>query len=109
MPARNEAETIGRAVAALVRQDYPGDFSIVVVDDHSEDGTAELARRAGAEYGASERISIHTAAPLPAGWTGKLWALNEGVTQTAKDAPEFYWFTDADVVHAPDTLGPLVA
>jgi hopene-associated glycosyltransferase HpnB len=109
VPARNEAETIGRAVAALVRQDYPGEFSIVVADDHSEDGTAELARRAGAECGASERISIHTAAPLPAGWTGKLWALNEGVTQAAKDAPEFYWFTDADVVHAPDTLRRLVA
>jgi hopene-associated glycosyltransferase HpnB len=109
VPARNEAETIGRAVAALVRQDYPGEFSIVVADDHSEDGTAELARRAGAECGASERISIHMAAPLPAGWTGKLWALNEGVTQAARDAPEFYWFTDADVCHAPDTLGRLVA
>ncbi len=109
VPARNEAETIGRAVAALVRQDYPGEFSIVVADDHSEDGTAELARRAGAECGASERISIHMAAPLPAGWTGKLWALNEGITQAARDAPEFYWFTDADVCHAPDTLGRLVA
>jgi hopene-associated glycosyltransferase HpnB len=109
VPARNEAETIGRAVASLVRQDYPGEFSIVVADDHSEDGTAELARRAGAECGASERISIHMAAPLPAGWTGKLWALNEGVTQAARDAPEFYWFTDADVCHAPDTLGRLVA
>jgi hopene-associated glycosyltransferase HpnB len=109
VPARNEAETIGRAVAALVRQDYPGEFSIVVADDHSEDGTAELARRAGAECGASERVSICTAAPLPAGWTGKLWALNEGVTQAAREAPEFYWFTDADVVHAPDTLGRLAA
>jgi hopene-associated glycosyltransferase HpnB len=108
VPTRNEAETIGRAVAALVRQDYPGEFSIVVADDHSEDDTAELARRAGAECGASERISIHAAAPLPAGWTGKLWALDEGVTQAARDAPEFYWFTDADVVHAPDTLLRLV-
>jgi hopene-associated glycosyltransferase HpnB len=96
-------------VAALVRQDYPGEFSIVVVDDHSEDGTAELARRAGAELAASERVSMHTAAPLPVGWTGKLWALNEGVTQAARNAPEFYWFTDADVVHAPDTLRRLVA
>jgi hopene-associated glycosyltransferase HpnB len=109
VPARNEAETIGREVVALAQQDYPGEFSIVVVDDHSEDDTAELARRAGAEGGASERVSIHTAAPLPAGWTGKLWALHEGVTQAAKDAPEFYWFTDADVLHAPDTLRRLVA
>jgi hopene-associated glycosyltransferase HpnB len=108
VPARNEAETIGRTVASLVRQDYPGEFSIVVADDHSEDGTADLTQRAGAECGASERISIYMAAPLPAGWTGKLWALNEGVAQAAKDAPEFYWFTDADVIHAPDTLGRLV-
>jgi hopene-associated glycosyltransferase HpnB len=109
VPARNEGETIERMVAALVRQDYPGEFSIVVVDDHSEDGTAELARRAGAELAASERVSMHTAAPLPVSWTGKLWALNEGVTQAVRDAPEFYWFTDADVVHAPDTLWRLVA
>jgi len=109
VPARNEAATIGRTVGALVRQDYPGEFAIVFVDDHSEDGTAEITRRAGAECGASERISIPTAAPLPAGWTGKLWSLNEGVTQAAKKAPEFYWFTDADVAHAPETLRRLVA
>jgi hopene-associated glycosyltransferase HpnB len=109
VPARNEAETIGRAIVALARQDYPGEFSIVVVDDHSEDGTAEHARRAAPENGVLERVSIHTAAPLPTGWTGKVWALHEGVTQTEEDAPEFYWFTDADVVHAPDALRRLIA
>jgi hopene-associated glycosyltransferase HpnB len=109
MPARNEAATIGQTVGALDRQDYPGEFAIVVVDDHSEDGTAEIARQAAGECAAPERISIHSAAPLPAGWTGKLWSLNEGVTQAAKKAPEFYWFTDADVAHAPETLRRLVA
>jgi hopene-associated glycosyltransferase HpnB len=109
MPARNEATTIGRTVGGLGRQDYPGDFAIVVVDDHSEDGTAEIARHAARECGAPERISIYSAAPLPAGWTGKLWSLNEGVTHAAKKAPEFYWFTDADVAHAPETLRRLVA
>ena len=108
MPARNEAEVIERTAASLVRQDYPGEFTIVLVDDHSEDGTAELARRAGEGCGALERFSIHSAAPLPAEWTGKLWALNEGVARAAKEAPEFYWFTDADVAHAPDTLRRLV-
>jgi hopene-associated glycosyltransferase HpnB len=109
VPARNEAATIGRTVGGLGRQDYPGDFAIVVVDDHSEDGTAEIARHAAGECGAPERISIYSAAPLPAGWTGKLWSLNEGVTQAAKKAPEFYWFTDADVAHAPETLRRLVS
>jgi hopene-associated glycosyltransferase HpnB len=108
VPARNEAETIERTAVSLARQDYPGEFAIVIVDDHSEDGTAELARRAGAGYGALERFSIHSAAPLPAKWTGKLWALNEGIRAAAQQAPAFFWFTDADVVHAPDTLRRLV-
>jgi len=108
VPARNEAATIGRTAATLSRQDYPGEFAIVVVDDHSEDGTAEIARHAEEECHAPERISIHSAAPLPAGWTGKLWALNEGVREVAKKAPEFYWFTDADVAQAPETLRRLV-
>jgi hopene-associated glycosyltransferase HpnB len=109
VPARNEAATIGRTVGILGRQDYPGEFAIVVVDDHSEDGTAEIARQAAGECGAPERISILSAAPLPMDWTGKLWSLNEGVTQATKKAPELYWFTDADVAHAPGTLRRLVA
>ncbi len=109
VPARNEAEVIERTAASLARQDYPGEFEIIIVDDHSEDGTAELARRAGGGCGALERFSIHPAAPLPAEWTGKLWALNEGVTRAAREAPEFYWFTDADAAHAPNTLRRLVA
>ena len=109
VPARNEAATTGRTVAALARQDYPGEFSIVFVDDHSDDGTAEVGRRAAAECGATERFSIYSAAPLPAGWTGKLWALHEGMARAAEKAPEFYWLTDADVVHEPDGLRRLVA
>jgi hopene-associated glycosyltransferase HpnB len=109
VPARNEAEVVARTATSLIQQDYPGEFAIVIVDDHSEDGTAELARRTATACGALERFAIHSAGPLPAEWTGKLWALNEGVTRAAKEAPEFYWFTDADVTHAPDTLRRLVA
>jgi hopene-associated glycosyltransferase HpnB len=104
VPARNEAETIARAVSALAKQDYPGEFTIVVVDDHSEDATAALALQAAEESGATSRVLVHAAAPLPPGWTGKLWALNEGISLAVEKAPAFYWFTDADVVHAPDTL-----
>jgi hopene-associated glycosyltransferase HpnB len=109
VPARNEAETIGQAVASLVAQDYAGQFSIVVVDDHSDDGTAEIARRAAAENGAAERVQIVSAAPLAEGWTGKVWALNQGVASAAESKQAFYWFTDADVNHAPDTLRRLAA
>ncbi len=122
VPARNEAETIGRVVTALVQQDYPGAFSVVVVDDHSDDGTADIARQAALENGTSERVSVVRALALPEGWTGKLWALNEGVLSggavepgassgrlgAAAEVPVFYWFTDADITHAPDTLRRLV-
>ncbi|PYU49485.1 MAG: glycosyl transferase family 2 [Acidobacteria bacterium] len=108
VPARNEAGTIARTVSSLAGQDYPGEFSIVVVDDHSEDGTAALARKAAAESGAAERIAIHSGADIPPGWTGKLWALNEGAQAASEGKPDFFWFTDADVVHAPDTLKRLV-
>jgi hopene-associated glycosyltransferase HpnB len=109
VPARNEAETIGQTVAALLQQDYPGAFSVVVVDDHSRDGTSQLAQCAARARGAESRVKIQTASELPRGWTGKLWALEQGVTIASADAPAFYWFTDADIVHAPDTLRRLVS
>jgi len=108
VPARNEAKTIAQTVGALCKQDYPGEFSIVVVDDHSEDGTAAVARKAAEEFGTPRRIAIHTAADLPPGWTGKLWALHEGIQAGSYSSLDFFWFTDADVVHAPDTLKRLV-
>ena len=108
VPARNEAETIGRAITALAKQDYPGEFSTIVVDDHSDDGTADLARKAADECNASGRISIHLASELPPGWTGKVWAMNEGITAAAGRAPDYFWLTDADITHAPDTLRRLV-
>jgi len=109
VPARNEAATISQALLSLLKQDYPGGFSIIIVDDHSEDGTAALAQKVVNESGASQRVRIHTAAPLAPGWTGKLWALNEGIQLAANQSPEFLWFTDADIEHAPDTLRRLVA
>jgi len=109
VPARNEAETIVQGVTSLLEQNYAGDFSIVVVDDHSDDGTANLAREAAHRAKGESRVIVHSAEPLPAGWTGKLWALNEGVSRAAANAPAYYWFTDADIVHAPDKLQGLVA
>lgn len=108
VPARNEAETIARSVISLAKQDYPGEFSIIIVDDHSEDGTAALARQAAAASGAKRSLTVHSGTALPPGWTGKLWALNEGIQVAANQSAEFFWFTDADIEHAPDTLRRLV-
>jgi len=109
MPARNEAETIARAVASLAKQEYPGEFHIVIVDDHSDDATSDLARIAAQEAGAAERVRILRAEALQSGWTGKLWALQQGIASCEEDAPEYFWFTDADIEHAPDTLARLVS
>jgi hopene-associated glycosyltransferase HpnB len=109
VPARNEAETIGEVVTSLVQQNYPGPFSIVIVDDHSEDETSAIASRVAEEQAAQGRVQIVAASPLSDGWTGKLWALNTGVISAQPDPPAFFWFTDADVAHAPDTLRRLVS
>jgi hopene-associated glycosyltransferase HpnB len=108
VPARNEAETIAHAITSLLQQNYPGDFSVILVDDHSEDATANLARKAAAQLNAANRVTILQASPLPPGWTGKLWALKEG-TRVVSSSPDYLWFTDADITHAPDTLTRLVS
>ncbi len=102
VPARNEAETIAAVAAALCAQDYAGDFRVIIVDDSSSDGTADLARTA-----VGHRLDVLTAPPLPAGWTGKLAALNTGIATV--EVADFLWFTDADIVHPPETLTHLVA
>lgn len=108
VPARNEAETIGRAVTSLAKQNYSGEFLTIVVDDHSDDGTADLARKAADECNATGKISLHSASELPPGWTGKVWAMNEGIGAASGRAPDYFWLTDADIQHAPDTLRRLV-
>ena len=109
MPARNEAETIARCVESLSTQDYPGEFQIVVVDDHSDDGTGSLVRNAAERDVRLDRLMVVQVAELQPGWTGKLWALQRGIEASLAAEPEFFWFTDADVVHAPDTLRRLIA
>lgn len=108
IPARNEAETIGRAVTSLAAQDYPGEFFAIIVDDHSNDGTADLAQKATAECKASGRIAIHRASELLPGWAGKVWAMSEGIAAATRKAPDYFWLTDADISHAPETLRRLV-
>lgn len=108
VPARNEASAIGQSVASLARQEYFGEFRIIIVDDHSDDDTAAIASHSGKENGAEARVEICAAGDLPPGWTGKLWAMNEGL-KSARSEPAYYWFTDADIVHRPNTLQRLVS
>ena len=99
VPARDEVETIGPVIASLVAQDYAGNFRVILVDDNSTDGTAAAA-------GTAPRLQILRGQPKPAGWSGKLWALSQGVA--ASSAPVLL-FTDADIVHDPRHLATLVA
>jgi hopene-associated glycosyltransferase HpnB len=102
VPARDEADVIARSIGSLIAQDYPGSFRIILIDDSSSDGTGDIARALG-----SDRLEILTGAPLAHGWTGKLWAVSQGV-ERAGQAPIYLWLTDADIEHAPDTLRMLV-
>jgi hopene-associated glycosyltransferase HpnB len=111
IPARDEAACVGDTVASLLRQDYPGRFHVILVDDQSRDGTAQVARDAAAALGAAERLTVLAGRALPAGWTGKLWAQQQGVelAERADQPPAYLLFTDADIVYAPDALRDLAA
>jgi hopene-associated glycosyltransferase HpnB len=109
IPARNEADGIGEAIHSLLAQEYPGALSIIVVDDQSTDGTADAARRAAEASGAMNRLTILSGAPLPAGWTGKLWAMKQGIEHAQKSSPTYLLLTDADIVYARDAVAKLVA
>ncbi|MEO8374168.1 MAG: glycosyltransferase [Sphingomonas bacterium] len=104
VPARDEADVIARSIGSLIAQDYPGSLSVILVDDSSSDGTAAVARGLKGNH----PLEILTGQPLALGWTGKLWAVAQGV-EHAGTKPYYLWLTDADIEHAPDTLTTLVA
>jgi hopene-associated glycosyltransferase HpnB len=103
VPARDEAQSIAAVIASLLAQDYgggaPNSFAVTLVDDNSADGTAERAGRA-------PNLNILRGTPKPAGWVGKMWALEQGIA--AGDAP-LILLTDADILHEPQHLSTLVA
>ncbi len=111
VPARNEADVIETTIGALLRQDYPGHFRVVLVDDQSADGTAAAARAAAAALDRAEALEIIAAGALPEGWSGKLWALTQGLERAREVLPEarYYWLSDADISYDPASLRRLIA
>ena len=134
VPARNEADVIARSLGSVAAQDYPGSFRVILVDDNSEDGTGAIAGSLespspsgeGLGWGLSDNrdpaqnrhapppspplkgrgVTVLNGKPLPPGWTGKLWAVAQGIEQA--ETPRYLWLTDADIEHASDTLRRLV-
>src|ERR1700731_784942 len=111
IPAGDEAACVAETIASLIRQNYPGSLHVILVDDQSRDGTAQVARDAAAALGAANRLTVVSGRALPAGWTGKLWAQQQGVelAEAMPLKPDYLLFTDADIVYEPDVLTGLVA
>jgi hopene-associated glycosyltransferase HpnB len=107
--ARNEADVIGDAVRSLLQQSCAGAIHIFLVDDNSADGTAEAARQAAANSSRPDALTVIRGQPLPDGWTGKLWAMQQGIEQALRLHPQFLLLTDADVQHSPENVASLVS
>lgn len=103
VPARDEADVLPHTLPTLLGQDYAGQFSVVLVDDESTDGTADVAAR----LDQTGRLKVMSGSPTPPGWAGKVWAMAQGVQ--AAGHPKYLLFTDADICYAPGVLSELVA
>lgn len=109
VPARDEASVVGSAVQSLLGQKLVLPMHVVLVDDGSSDGTADVASQAAKEIGADDRLTILAGKPLPQGWTGKLWAVFQGIEVARQMEPDYYLLTDADIRHDHESIGRLLA
>ena len=109
IPARNEAAVVGLAVQSLLQQQFAGALHILVVDDASSDGTADVVRAAAAQVGAAERVTVLCGSGPEPGWSGKVCAMARGVTAAGSLQPDYLLFTDADIHHEADNVARLVA
>ena len=109
VPARNEANVIPISLRSLLLQDYTGNFTIFLVDDQSSDGTANFAQGVAYAIDKTDKLQIVSSASLPTGWTGKLWAMAQGVEKASKLTPDYFLLTDADIQHDISNLRRLVA
>lgn len=104
VPARNEADVIQESLTSISAQQYDGDVRIFLVDDRSDDDTARLAE-------AVPDVTVVSGSDAPPGWTGKMWAVSQGMSalDEANLSAEYVWLTDADIAHHPGELASLVA
>jgi hopene-associated glycosyltransferase HpnB len=109
VPARNEADVVGGAITSLLEQEIPSVIHIILVDDGSADGTALIARTASDQIGKSDYLTIIDGKPLGDGWTGKMWAVAQGVTAAETLNPDYLLLTDADIIHSPRNVQELIA
>ena len=109
IPARDEADVVERAVQSLLQQTGHDTLHIFLVDDGSTDDTAQAACAAATAIGQGQNLTVVPGASLPCGWSGKLWAMQQGIQQTSKTAPDFFLFTDADIEHAPNNVDKLIS
>ena len=111
VPARNEAALLPHTLPTLLSQSYPGPAQVVLVDDQSSDGTAELARSLARQGGGRGLgLAVVEGEHRPPGWAGKPWAMAQGWAHAlqAPEPPEWVLFTDADIAHPPESLRQLV-
>jgi hopene-associated glycosyltransferase HpnB len=108
VPARNEADVVGTCIESLLRQTGV-EINVIVIDDASTDSTAAQVRTAAQRCGSPDRLTVLHGSPLPPGWTGKLWAIHQGIAQGTASRPDYLLLTDADVEHGPDSIATLIS
>lgn len=108
VPARDEADVIAPCMTSLLQQ-HGAAVHVVLIDDSSSDGTASVALAAAQAANLAHRLTVIPGLPLPAGWAGKLWAVQQGVEKAISLNPGFILLTDADILHAPDNLQRLLS
>jgi hopene-associated glycosyltransferase HpnB len=111
VPARDEAGCVRESISSLLQQTYPGQMSVILVDDQSRDQTVAAALDASQNLSTAHRLEICRGAALPAGWTGKLWAQQQGIelAERTPQPPDYFLLTDADIVYAPGTIMSVVS
>jgi hopene-associated glycosyltransferase HpnB len=111
VPARNEADVLPISLRSLLTQNYPGAFSIVLIDDQSTDETTKVAQQIAQQLQQTEKLTVIAGKALPNDWTGKLWAMNQGIEYAQKQTslPDYFLLTDADIEHDLKNVWQLVA
>lgn len=109
IPARDEADVIANSLSSVLKQDYLGLLSVVLVDDNSSDDTAKIARETVDKLATNYQLHIISGQPLPPDWKGKLWALEQGINYAKQQGkPDYFLLTDADIQHHDSNLTELI-